>query len=368
MSSSTAPGDLWTEAELAASVEAYRRMQWLSSAGATFIKAAFFRAYQDGPLAGRSKRAFDERMMNISFLLEEKQRRKDEQSLANHGYSPHSHVGSHVTPILEDQLHQSAEKDYVAFQICYRLGIGTEIVQEMDREGGTIEKDLYLAVCDRLDLDPSGGKHDLARRIMSDAGIAPDTTCFSSGDTVTAHGLRFVHAALDSLLPLQTMREQERRPPGEPASTSAEPLVTSTALERRHNDTYSRTQSKAKTKATRRESRLVHDYCDFLGANGHSATRKKIGTPGTSPMYNDIWVEDRRHLIEAKGETTRGNVRMAIGQLIDYGRFVEDVRATAVLLPKEPSDDLKKFVKAAKSSCIWASDMGFEDDAGGAFC
>lgn len=368
MSSSTAPGDLWTQAELAASVEAYRRMQWLSASGATFNKSAFFRAYQDGPLAGRSKRAFDERMKNISFLLEEKQWHRDERSLANHGYSPHSHVGSHVTPVLEDQLRESTRKDYVAFQICDRLGIGTDIVSDMAREGSTIEKDLYLVVCDRLSLDPSGYKHDLARRIMVDADIDPDTNCFSRGDTVTAHGLRFVHAALDSLLPLQTMREQERHHPGGYDNTPAEPLVTSTPLERQHHDTYSSMQSKKRTKATRRESRLVHDYCDFLGANGHPASRMKIGTPGANPMYNDIWVEDRRHLIEAKGETTRQNLRMAIGQLIDYGRFVADVRATAVLLPKEPPEDLKKFVKAAKSSCIWASDTGFEDDAGGVFC
>jgi len=41
-------------------------------------------------------------------------------------------------------------------------------------------------------------------------------------------------------------------------------------------------------------------------------------------------------LIEAKGTTTREAIRMAIGQLSDYRRFVTDARKLAVLVPGSP--------------------------------
>jgi hypothetical protein len=42
-------------------------------------------------------------------------------------------------------------------------------------------------------------------------------------------------------------------------------------------------------------------------------------TPRT--LNSDVYDATRRNLVEAKGTGTREAVRMAIGQLADYGRF-----------------------------------------------
>jgi hypothetical protein len=48
-------------------------------------------------------------------------------------------------------------------------------------------------------------------------------------------------------------------------------------------------------------------------------------------------------IIEAKGTVTREAIRMAVGQLLDYSRFVDQPKL-AVLLPEVPRQDLLDFV------------------------
>lgn len=51
--------------------------------------------------------------------------------------------------------------------------------------------------------------------------------------------------------------------------------------------------------------------------------------------------------MEAKGSTDRVAIRMAIGQLVDYRRFVDSSTRCAVLLPSLPRADLIKLIHAA---------------------
>jgi hypothetical protein len=52
---------------------------------------------------------------------------------------------------------------------------------------------------------------------------------------------------------------------------------------------------------------------------------------------------ERKLVIEAKGTVTREVTRMAIGQLLDYSRFVDQPKL-AVLLPEVPRRDLLNFL------------------------
>jgi hypothetical protein len=53
-------------------------------------------------------------------------------------------------------------------------------------------------------------------------------------------------------------------------------------------------------------------------------------------------------IAEAKGDTNRESIRMAIGQLADYGRFdkKKTKRFRVALLPKEPNPDLVSLLHA----------------------
>ena len=60
-----------------------------------------------------------------------------------------------------------------------------------------------------------------------------------------------------------------------------------------------------------------------------------------------VYDESRANLVEAKGSGVRGELRMAVGQLIDYGRFLDAEVGRGVLLPARPRPDLEALLSAA---------------------
>jgi hypothetical protein len=106
----------------------------------------------------------------------------------------------------------------------------------------------------------------------------------------------------------------------------------------------------------RRESELVHRYRAHLMRQGHDVSRLKIIPAGeTAPIYSDLWDLTDRELIEAKGGITRNELRMAVGQLQDYGRFAE-AQTRAVLVPAKPRPDLLAYLRSAGVTVIFPSD------------
>lgn len=121
-------------------------------------------------------------------------------------------------------------------------------------------------------------------------------------------------------------------------------------------------------RAIRREARLVRDYSDFLTEQGDEITRNKVSPPDvTHPIYSDLFNKTRSHLVEAKAGTSRGDIRMAIGQLADYSRFIGAVKRRAVLLEAKPQPDLLDLLSSQGIDAIWRSAEGFEDNAGGTY-
>lgn len=112
--------------------------------------------------------------------------------------------------------------------------------------------------------------------------------------------------------------------------------------------------------AERRESKLVLDFSGYLRSRGHRVNRQRILPPNgeTRPLLTDLYVPDLDLLIEAKGSVTRENVRMALGQLIDYNRFVR-AKNRAVLVPSKPRPDLVELVEAAGHLIIWPEGNGY---------
>lgn len=120
--------------------------------------------------------------------------------------------------------------------------------------------------------------------------------------------------------------------------------TTEVPIEELHTEKAIVEPSREPYEAERRESALVLRYAEYLRSLGHTVSRIKVVPEGErSPLFSDLWDATNGDLIEAKGVATRECIRMAIGQLFDYGRFVEH-RRKVVLVPSEPRADLQKLL------------------------
>jgi hypothetical protein len=120
--------------------------------------------------------------------------------------------------------------------------------------------------------------------------------------------------------------------------------------------------------AERREQRLVLDLESYLRLRNHDVSRKRILPSGEArPLFTDLYDATTGTLIEAKGSVERNSIRMAIGQLADYKRFVDGgkPRHLAVLLPSKPRPDLHDLLRSQEIELIYPDEDGFADSAGG---
>jgi hypothetical protein len=139
-------------------------------------------------------------------------------------------------------------------------------------------------------------------------------------------------------------------------------------IEDSNSEEYEITRPEQGGRAVRREAKLVCDYTAFLEASGDEVVRNRLLPFGSShALYSDVYNATRKHLIEAKAGTGRGDVRMAIGQLADYGRFVPKGTGRAVLLEAKPQPDLLALLDSQGIAVIWRNGDGFVDNAGGRF-
>ncbi|MFG2605638.1 hypothetical protein ACGFT2_19160 [Streptomyces sp. NPDC048514] len=115
-------------------------------------------------------------------------------------------------------------------------------------------------------------------------------------------------------------------------------------------------------KILRREGELVTAFVAHLAAAGHDSHSFQItikGEPGA--LTPDLYDATDHVLFEAKGQTTRSNVRMAIGQLADYRRHVpnRDGLRVAVLLPSEPTADVQDLLAEEGVRLVYQTSDGF---------
>ena len=105
----------------------------------------------------------------------------------------------------------------------------------------------------------------------------------------------------------------------------------------------------------RREAELVWRYKKYLESQGHEIKSRKIYLAGAvQPLRVDLFDNTTEELCEAKGSTTRVQVRYAVGQILDYGRHVEH-RTLSALLPTRPADDLVELLQGVGIACVYES-------------
>ena len=150
----------------------------------------------------------------------------------------------------------------------------------------------------------------------------------------------------------------------QPAVRSAEPTrphLIESDVEAQHVERFQVSVPDQVIEAARREQTLVLAYRDHLESLGHRVTRHLYPLHGSgSPLACDLVDETDHVLYEAKGDVRRTSVRMAIGQLLDYRRFESTPMSLAVLLPREPVQDLIALIHSVPASAVWRTKDGFD--------
>ncbi|THA25348.1 restriction endonuclease [Streptomyces sp. RKND-216] len=111
--------------------------------------------------------------------------------------------------------------------------------------------------------------------------------------------------------------------------------------------------------AERKEAKLVKAFADYLASKGYSSCRHRMLPPGESrPLFTDLYCRELGLLVEGKGSVTRENIRMALGQLADYSRFVEHT-TRAILVPSKPRADLLALAESQGCAVLWPEGRDF---------
>ncbi|MFD8811304.1 hypothetical protein ACFV23_07405 [Streptomyces sp. NPDC059627] len=117
--------------------------------------------------------------------------------------------------------------------------------------------------------------------------------------------------------------------------------------------------------AVRREAELTRQYITHLRSLGHSVGAFQIKVKGlSSTLRTDLYDATEHRLYEVKGANAREDVRMALGQLLDYSRYVRtDQNPSApkrtILLPAQPDADMYDLCK------IYAVEIMYRTEDGG---
>ena len=138
----------------------------------------------------------------------------------------------------------------------------------------------------------------------------------------------------------------------------AEELTLTIPIEASNVEQYVRQREAAEpTISLRTEAELVQRFVSWLEVHrGATAERQAIPTAGGHLMYTDVFVRESRELIEAKSSSSREHMRNALGQILDYARYV-DHTTLAVLMPTRPADEMISLLIAHGVGSIWEKEQ-----------
>ncbi len=117
--------------------------------------------------------------------------------------------------------------------------------------------------------------------------------------------------------------------------------------------------------ARQAEKRLLSDYSQWLEKQGRHLSAWKFNM-----LQCDAWEKERGNLIEAKGTTNREDIRMAVGQLLDYAFQAKEIFKQpnkAILLQKYPGGYRANWLEPLGIKIIWRKGRSFIDNANGQF-
>lgn len=162
----------------------------------------------------------------------------------------------------------------------------------------------------------------------------------------------------DALAAAAAAVREGREPPAVHLDEPVRPQVVE--IEAQHVEQFRVSAASQDFEATRREQSLVLNYVKYLEGLGHKVTRHRYSLQGAAPALVCDLVDETDHVLyEAKGDVRRSSVRMAIGQLLDYRRFEPPSMKLAVLLPRQPAEDLIGLIHSVPATAVWRIKDGF---------
>ncbi|MER5222500.1 hypothetical protein [Streptomyces flaveus] len=136
---------------------------------------------------------------------------------------------------------------------------------------------------------------------------------------------------------------------------SAAVTVSSIAEPPRGKATESRRAAQPSNIAQLRKAKIQEEYWKYLEGQQHHVLAYQIKIAGTtSTLKTDLYDATAHALYSVKGESSRDEIRMAIGQLKDYVRHIKPANPKlAVLLPEEPHEDLQDLLDREGISLVY---------------
>lgn len=119
-------------------------------------------------------------------------------------------------------------------------------------------------------------------------------------------------------------------------------------------------------KAEKDEERLMIAFRAWLKNQGRELKAAKY-----DGLLCDGYEEESHLLVEAKSSTSREHIRMAVGQLLDYGFQIKKSLGKshmAVVLPRKPDPDSVNWLSELRIGVIWREQEAFSDNADGKLC
>ncbi|MCF8570463.1 hypothetical protein L5G32_09310 [Gordonia sp. HY002] len=162
--------------------------------------------------------------------------------------------------------------------------------------------------------------------------------------------------------PVKHMRDHDA-----PAHPITEPRVERIPVESQITGTFVYDVDRT-VEAARAEAELQSSLHRYLTSIGHVVCRHLIHTPDGYRLLTDIYDETADVLVEVKSDVSRQTLRSALGQILDYQRYVSPA-ASALLVPESPSREMLDLFRSNSIDVIWPQEGAFSTAsiAGGLF-
>jgi len=179
--------------------------------------------------------------------------------------------------------------------------------------------------------------------------------------------LKFSRLAIDQI----SEEDFQKLTRGRGASRKADPEAVSIEAQIVDSPQHKQLDYKYRSKAAIRkaekvEERLLIDFRKWLRRQERTLEAAKFGS-----LRCDGYERKRRMLIEAKSSVSREHIRMAVGQLLDYGFQIRKNLGKshmAILLPRKPDPSSVAWLPILNISLIWRENGAFFDNANGKMC
>lgn len=215
------------------------------------------------------------------------------------------------------------------------------------RDAAAEGREVHLFVADGY-----RGSRERTHRYMGEFSVDPDDP-WRREDTADASGATR-SAIVFRLKRLSTSPRPETHTESYTPELSSQSRAETVGPEASNSNEFDRAAQEATT-AVRRERVLEAAFHRHLVELGGQPERIRITLRGqASPLFTDTWDALERELYEAKGSVTRNDVRLAIGQLLDYRRHISPspTRCT-VLLPSDPGADLTDLIHSSGMDLVY---------------